>query len=315
MKTGLYSLFIFSMLLFVTSCGQDNSKLMRIGTNIWPGYEPLYVAREKGWLESGNVKLIEYPSASEVIRALRNKTLEAASLTLDEVIQLSESNIPLKIVLIHDISAGADVIVAKSGISSMQGLKGKRVGVEAGALGAYMITRALEMHGMDLADVEIVNMDVNRHERAFIEGQVDAVVTFEPVRSKLLKQGGKEIFSSNEIPGEVVDVLVVHKDYLEQNRANVKKVIDIWFDALDYKQQEPEEFARVSSQRLKINVQDVMNSYAGLHLPDRLENLKLMSGEDSRLQQSLLEIRRVLQQYGLVKPGVDVENMIAPLAN
>jgi len=313
MKTITFSLFVSLLFLFlVSACSEENTKLMRIGTNVWPGYEPLYVAREKGWLDLKRIKLIEYPSASEVIRAFRNKTLEAASLTLDEVIKLRESKVPVKIVLVHDISAGADVIIAKPGIESMQDLKGKRIGVESGALGAYVITRALETHKMKLSDIDVVNMDVNLHESAFARGQIDAVVTFEPVRTKLLGQGGREIFTSREIPGEVVDVLVVHEDYLQDYGDNVSSLIDAWFKVLDYKQTNAQEFAQISSRRLKVSIEDVSASYSGLLLPDRAENINLLDGQDAKLHHSLLEIQRVLEQHGLVEKGIVLDGLILP---
>ncbi|MDH5184231.1 MAG: ABC transporter substrate-binding protein [Gammaproteobacteria bacterium] len=313
MKLIAHSILISLLLLVGSSCNQENVALMRVGTNVWPGYEPLYVAREKGWLEQKHIKLIEYPSASEVIRAFRNKTLEAASLTLDEVIQLSESKVPVKVVLVHDISAGADVIIAKSGINSMQDLKGRRIGVESGALGAYMLTRALETHGMTLSDIKVVHMDVNLHESSFVRGRIDAVVTFEPVRTKLLSQGGKEIFTSKEIPGEVVDVLVVHEDYLSMHRDNVNRLVDVWFDALAYKREDMEGFAEISSRRLKVSTKDVIDSYNGLLLPGRDENQSLLGGDNPKLQQTLLEIRRVLEQNGLVEKGIMLDDLLAPL--
>lgn len=315
MKAFAFGTLLSFLLILVTACEQDNTKLMRIGTNVWPGYEPLYVAREMGWLDQKRIKLIEYPSASEVIRAFRNKTLEAASLTLDEVIQLRQSKLPVKIVLVHDISAGADVVIAKPGIDSMLGLKGKKVGVESGALGAYMITRALETSGMTLNDVDIVNMDVNLHEAAFVRGQIDAVVTFEPVRTKLLSQGGKQIFSSQQIPGEVVDVLVVHEDYLDKYHYNVSSLIDTWFRVLAYKQQNTQDFARISAKRLKVSSTEVIDSYDGLILPDRDENEILLGGDDAKLHRSLEEIRRVLEQHGLVEEDIVLDGLIAPLGN
>lgn len=312
MKLISHSILISLLLLLGSACNEDNTKQMRIGTNVWPGYEPLYVAREKGWLEQAHIKLVEYPSASEVMRAFRNKTLEAASLTLDEVIQLSESKVPVKVVLVHDISAGADVIMARTGINSMQDLKGKRIGVESGALGAYMITRALETHDMTLSDIEVVNMDVNLHESAFTRGQVDAVVTFEPVRTKLLALGGREIFTSKEIPGEVVDVLVVHEDYLNGYRDKVIKLVDVWFNALAFKRDNLQEFAELSSHRLKVSRKEVIDSYNGLLLPERSDNLALLEGKNPKLHHTLIKIRRVLEQHGLIEKGIDLDDLISP---
>ncbi|MDQ6966158.1 MAG: hypothetical protein Q9M23_04455, partial [Mariprofundaceae bacterium] len=59
---------------------------LRIGTNIWPGYEPLYLARSLGLFKDTGISLIEYPSSTETMRALRHGSIEAGALTLDEAL-------------------------------------------------------------------------------------------------------------------------------------------------------------------------------------------------------------------------------------
>ena len=126
---------------------------------------------------------LSYPSSSEVIRAYRNGDLEAVAITIDETFLLAETQPNIRIVLVTDISNGADVILAKPEIQSLKDLKGRRVGVESTALGAFVITRALGQVGLSPKDIEIVSLGVSEQERAFKQGIVDAVVTFEPVRS------------------------------------------------------------------------------------------------------------------------------------
>lgn len=74
---------LLAILAPLTHAGQ----VLRLGTNVWPGYEPLYLAAEhEAWPSRFNVRMVEYPSATEVLRAFRNRALEAAALTLDEVL-------------------------------------------------------------------------------------------------------------------------------------------------------------------------------------------------------------------------------------
>ena len=72
----IISVSLFSAILLNIGCHKEPTALVRIGTNVWPGYEPLYLARELGYYKDLNVRLVEYPSASEVIRAFKNKNLE-----------------------------------------------------------------------------------------------------------------------------------------------------------------------------------------------------------------------------------------------
>jgi NitT/TauT family transport system substrate-binding protein len=298
------------VLLAATSSPAHARQVLRIGTNIWPGYEPLYLAAERGaWRSRFNVRLVEYPSATEVLRAFRNRALEAAALTLDEVLALQGAELPIKVVAVLDISAGGDVILARPAITDFHALAGRRIGVESGALGAYVISRALEIHGMSLADVEIVTMDVSAHENAYQGDLVDAVVTFEPVRTRLLAEGAREVFSSNQIPGEIVDVLVVHEAVLEREGDTVRQLVKGWFQTLDYMKSEPEAAARFTAHRLRITPEEVVSSYDGLYLPGAAENVALLSGA---LTPTLQRLHRVLLQQQILLAPVDYEGLIAP---
>jgi hypothetical protein len=62
---------------------------VRIGSNLWPGYEPLYVLRERGMLPPG-LRLVELVSASQVMRGIRNGLLDGGGLTLDEALRLGD---------------------------------------------------------------------------------------------------------------------------------------------------------------------------------------------------------------------------------
>jgi len=274
---------------------------MRLGTNIWIGYEPLYLAQQQGYLNTESITLVEYLSASEVIRAFRNQSLEAAALTLDEALQLVERKIPIKIILVTDFSSGADTIVCKPEINTINQLIGKRVGVESGALGAYMISRALEINDIKFDQIEIVNLEVSEHEAAYKDNKVDALVTFEPTRTKLLAMGATELFTSREIPQEIVDVIVVHNDYLEKNRDKAKELINGWFKAIQYLQDQPKNALEIMSKRMQLSSEELLASYAGIHLPDRHENLALLSGESPELHSTVHRLQHTMISHQLLE--------------
>ncbi len=282
-----------AVLLLISGCSIEAPVIpTKIGTHVWPGYEPLYLARANGQLDAEMVQLVEYPSASEVIRSFRNGSLDAAALTLDEVLLLVQSNIPVKVVLVMDISEGGDVIMARPEIKSFEDLHGKRIGVEGNALGAYVISRALELNKMSLGDVVLKNIEVSAHEDAYSNNQVDAVVTFEPVRTNLLNQGAHVVFSSREIPGEIVDVLVVHDEYLRTNPARIRRVVSAWFEALNFMKQQKSKAMQIIAKRLLIKPEEAEASYQGLILPGLKENRQMLSSPTP----SLNEIRQRLEQ-------------------
>ena len=47
------------MLAMLAACAREPDTPLRIGTNVWIGSEPLYLARELGRLEPSAVQLVE----------------------------------------------------------------------------------------------------------------------------------------------------------------------------------------------------------------------------------------------------------------
>ncbi len=305
------SFFVMSLMLLIACSVEPPPLPSKIGTNVWPGYEPLYLARELGQLDKKEFQLIEYHSASEVIRAFRNGSLDMAALTMDEVLMLLQNNVPLKVVLVMDISAGGDVIMAKPGIQQFNDLKGKRIAVESSAVGGYVVTRALELNEMVLTDVEIKNITPSAHEAAYKNGVVDAVVTFEPTRTKLLNAGAHEVFSSRQIPGEIVDVLVVHEKYLAQRPERIKKLINTWFDTLDFMQQQREKAMTVIAKRLLLEPAEAEALYYGLKLPSRIENQRLLGGPNPALVETIGKLESTMLKQKLLQRDVDASQLLS----
>jgi len=96
-----------------------------------------------------------------------------------------------------------------------------------------------------------------RKRRVQSEGRVDAVVTFEPARTMLVKKGAAVLFDSSSMPGEVVDVLIVRKGYLSGSREKVRGLLRGWFKALEHMEKEPvDAYARMNA-RLRIGGDDL----------------------------------------------------------
>lgn len=305
---------VFAISLQIGACSPNEAPALRLGTNVWPGYEPLFLADQLGYYPRNAVDLVEYLSASEVIRAFRNESIEAAAVTLDEALLLLEHDIPIKLVLVTDVSIGGDVILAKSGIEKIPDLEGKRIGVEGSALGAYMLSRALDLHGVALDALNIVQLEVSEHEAAYKNDAVDAVVTFEPVRSKLLAAGAIEIFSSRDIPGEIVDVIVVHESFLRQHPKQVTAVVNGWFRALDYLDQHPADAANRMSGRLGVEPREIHEIYEGMTLPSRKDNEALLSGETPQLLKTVERLQEMMVKKELLASAVATDTLLTPKA-
>jgi len=307
MKTPIKSLLVLAVSFLITAC---DSKIvnepLRVGTNDWPGYESLHLAKSKKYYNS-DVKMVEMGSASEVLRAYKNGAIELAALTLDEVLLLRSQGFDPVVIAVLDISQGGDVIIAKNGISSMQGLKGKLLGFEYTALGAYMVSRALEINSMKHDDLTLIPLEFSEHKSAFENDKVDAVVTFEPVRSYLLDSGGTEVFTSKEIPGEIIDVLVVSKSLIEKRKEELKQVLLGWKRAQNYLVNNTSEAAVEIAARYKFTPKKFIDSLDGLKLPTAKENIQIFK---ESLPNAVKQLQKVMLSKKLLNKEIDTSDLI-----
>ena len=278
LPAALFAIFLMTTLLLATSCTPEPQPVLRIGTNVRPGYEPLYLARELGYFGGDStIKLVEYTSSSETQRAFQNNMIDGAALTLDETLQLLALGADLDVVLVMDVSHGADVILARPGTDNFKQLRNRRVGYEATALGAYMLARALQ-HEIDHLDGILFALESAKHESALTSGRVDAVITFEPTRTRLLRAGTRQVFDSSQIPGEIVDVLVVRGTFAENHPALVEQVRESWFQALGYMKQSALPAAAIMAEREKIGTEEFLLALEGILFPDRAQNHRMLDG-------------------------------------
>ncbi len=303
--------------LGLSSCSRVPDPALRIGTNVWIGSEPLYLARELGRLDSTAVQLVEYPSASEVLRAFRNQAIDGMVISLDELFGLAADGFQPRIVLIVDVSNGADVVVGRRGMRSMKDLKGKSVAVESSALGAFVLSRALTLNGMQASDVNVVHLESNEQPAAFEKGAVDGAVTFDPYRTQFLQAGGKTLFDSTQIPGEIVDLLAIRDSAIARHPDEVRALLTGWFSAIDYLQSNPKDAARRMGIRQQTSGEQFLETLNGLHIPSRDDNLRMLSGPTPALVVTGHRLAALMVDAKLLKTEPRIEALLAPapLAN
>ena len=309
----LLSVFALVALLFsLASCMRQPETALRIGTNVWIGSEPLYLARELGRLDPATVELVEYPSASEVLRAYRNQAIDGMVISLDELFGLAVDGLQPKIILVVDVSNGADVVVGRHGMKSMRDLTGKSVAVESGALGAFVLSRALALNGMRAGDVNVVHLESNEQPSAFEKGKVDAAVTFDPFRTQFLKAGATTLFDSTRIPGEIVDVLAVRDTVIEKRPKAVQALLTGWFSAIDYMKREPMDAAKRMGIRQQTTGEQFLEAQRGIRVPSRDENLKMLGGSAPELVVTGRRLMALMLEEKLLHSGLEIETVLAP---
>ncbi|NDC38542.1 MAG: hypothetical protein EBZ48_10875 [Proteobacteria bacterium] len=245
--------FLCLFLVAAVGCSKEPAPPFRVGINLWPGYEFLYLAQEKGFLKDRGVdiRLVEFNSLSDARRAFERGQLEALATTIVEVLQIrDQSKRRPQIVRVLDYSNGADKIIASPSFKTFADLKGARFGVELASLGVYILARGLELHGIKLDEINAYSMDQLSIDGAFRSGVIDAAVTYPPISTNLLGiPGTSTLFSTTEIPGEVVDVLAVDSDTILRDRERVAVVVDGINRAIAFSKTSPAEAHAIMARR------------------------------------------------------------------
>lgn len=229
----------FLVLLLLTACTPPQPPL-RVGLLEWPPYEILRLADVLDFFPEDVVEIVEFRSPAEAVRAYMAGGVDIIALNLDVVIELAGRDDDHRVIVVIDESLGGDAVISREPVDDVREIAGRRVGMQAGLLAAHVLTRFLEDAGLAVDDVEIVNIDIPDHEEAFSRGDVDVLITYDPVRSKLLAAGAKQIYSSRQIPGEILDVFVARQSLIEQRTEHMRSFAHGWFLAVQAFLEDPE---------------------------------------------------------------------------
>lgn len=298
------------VLLVLTACTRDEP--ITVASHVWVGYEPMFLARSLGWLDEELVSLQETASARESMAALAQGRVDGAALTLDEVLQLREQGVDLTVILVFNVSVGADMILARPPMTSLDELAGRRVAFEHGAVGELMVVEALRQAGLSPADVEAVDLSADALVAAYADGAVDVVVTYEPYASLVGAAGAAKIFDSSEIPEYIVDVLVVRNDRLGSGRvAALEHLVERHLRALEHFLRNPQDANHRMAARLGLAPAEVPSAYRGLVLPDLAGNYRLLQGGEAALLKAARRLVTFKVEQGLLSEENDLDRLLS----
>lgn len=284
-----------------------------IGMQTWPGYEPTSLAQTMGWLDEKQVRLVKTTSATDSMQQLEQGKIDGAGLTLDEVLRARENGIPLSVILVCDISAGADQFIVHPRIKSLAEIKGLRIGAEEGALGALMLYEVLLAAGLKIEDVKPVSLTADQHVAAWKRGEVDAVVTYEPAARQILAMGGKKLFDSRMIPDLIVDVLAVRTKLLDAAHGDaLRALVSSHLKSLTYIQTNPDDAAYRMAPHFKLPPEEVLNTFRGLVLPDLENNVRLLGTAKPVLLKSAEKVADLMLKAGILRKQADLNGLIHP---
>ncbi len=284
----------------------------RLGFNAWVGFDPLVLARDRRLFDSSQLQVLELATGAETLRHLRNDLLDAAAMTLDEVLRMRDGGLDLKVVALLDASRGGDVVMAAPRIRTLADLRGQSIAVEDSSVGTIMFHRLLEAAGLRPAEVRLVNLEATLHLQALRNGQVAAAVSYQPLAGPMAAAGFVPVFDSRQIPGQVLDVLAVRHDVLLARPAAVDAMLQAWQRGVALLALDPAGAAESLSVGTDLDPDQYRSVMGGLQFFAPDESLAALSDPASPVLQGGREVARLMVSLGLLRSEPDWRQMIEP---
>src|SRR6266849_1788597 len=175
-----------------------------IGYSGWTGFAPLTLAKEAGIFKKNglDVELRKIPQKDRHL-AIASGDIQCAATTVETWISWNASGVATKQIFQMDKSYGADGMAVRSNIQKIADLKGKTVAASAPGTAPYFtLAWFLKKNGLSVKDVTVVNLEPGPAAQAFIAGQNDAAMTYEPYLSSVREkpEAGKIIATTLDYP-------------------------------------------------------------------------------------------------------------------
>ncbi|SHJ69456.1 ABC transporter substrate-binding protein [Desulfofundulus thermosubterraneus] len=289
--------------------GQEQKlEKVRITLPTWPGYGPLFLARDKGFFkeEGLDVEISVIQGLAERKAALKGNKVDGMATTLDIESTLEAEGVPLKIIWALDDSYGGDGIVAKKDIKSVADLKGRTVALDVGTTSHFFLLNCLEKAGLSENDIKMVQSgSAGDAGQAFVAGKVDAAVTWEPWLSRGVKEGnGNLIITSRETPGLIVDAVAFRKDFAESHPREMQAIVNGLAKAMKFYAGNQEEAVKIMAKGLDMKPEGFLD---GIRLYSLEDNLKFFNGE---IQKTLQKAVDFYYDKKVINTRPDINQMI-----
>ena len=288
MKKKLLSItLVLALVLSVLSgCGAPGAKPdapkaegekipMKIAFCTWAGYAPLFIAEKKGFFDEAGIdaEIVIMEDESTYGAAFVSDSIQGLGQVLDRDIIQFKAGAPEQYVCTMDASTGGDGLVATADIKTMDDLAGKTVALDKSATSYFFFLQALQDSNITEEDINIVEMGNDEAGEAFLSGNVDAAVTWEPALSSCSdREGGHKLVTSADYPKAIIDVLTVSRGLAEKHPDISEKLAECWYKSVDYVNSDFEDACKIMAEGLDLTPEEVAEECAGITFYDRAMN-------------------------------------------
>ena len=304
--TGIFPLVALTVL--TPAVAQDTKVL--IGISGWTGFAPLTLAKEAGIFKKNGVDVtIKKIPQKDRHLAIASGDIQCAATTVETYIVWNANGVPITQVVQLDKSYGADGLAARNSIQKVADLKGKTVGVDAPGTTSYFgLAWILKKNGMTIKDVNVATMSPQAAAQAFVAGQNDAAMTYEPYLSTVREKPdtGKILATTLDYP-MVMDTFGCTPKFIKENPKAVKAIVDSYFEAVEMIKKEPAKSYEIMGADVKQSGEQFAKSASLLRWQDKAANQTFFAGEIQKFSQEAADL---LLEIGTIKSKPDINTLI-----
>lgn len=297
--------------LMAAGAAQAQTKV-NIGMSGWTGFAPLTLAKEAGiFAKNGlDVTIKKIPQASRHL-AIASGDVQCAATTVETWVVWNANGVATTQLFQLDKSYGADGLVVRSGISSIKDLKGKTVAASAPGTAPYFtLAWFLKKNGLTVKDVTVVNMEPGPAAQAFIAGQNDAAVTYEPYLSAVRAKpdAGKIIATTLDYP-MIMDTFGCTPKFIAENEPAVRALTKSYFEAVALIKADQAKSYEIMGADVKQSGEAFGGSAQYIRWQDQEANKKFFAGEHLAFSKEAADL---LLEVGVIKQIPDLTKLADP---
>ena len=140
------------------------------------------------------------------------------------------------------------------GIEKVSDLAGKRIGLPRNTISEFYLGRFLDLHGLSIDDVTLLDMNLSEAVGSIKKGAVDAVVTFPPFYDAIKSALGTGAVEWSAQSGQLLyGVLACRKDWIARNPDLLVRLLKAIEQANLYMAQHPKEAKAIVQKRLHLD--------------------------------------------------------------
>jgi NitT/TauT family transport system substrate-binding protein len=295
--------------LMVTPAVAQGTKVA-VGISGWTGFAPLVLAKEAGiYSKNGlDVSIKKIPQASRHL-AIASGDVQCAATTVETWIVWNANGVATTQLFQMDKSYGADGMVVRNTIASIKDIKGRTVAASAPGTAPYFtLAWFLKKNGLTVKDVTVVNMEPAPAAQAFIAGQNDAAMTYEPYLSAVREkpEAGKIIATTLDYP-MVMDTFGCTPKFIAENEAAVKALTKSYFEALELIKTDQKKAYEIMGADVKQTGEQFGNSAKYLRWQDQAANKAFFTGEFNTFNKEAADL---LLEIGVIKQIPDLGKLV-----